>query len=59
MATPKTIKKIEGEGMPIFDKRDYLEENPRRGDLYVEFEIVFPAKMTSAQREKLLSILSQ
>ncbi len=44
--------------MRIYNKKDYMEESKQRGDLYVEFEIVFPKKITTAQREKLIQILS-
>jgi DnaJ-class molecular chaperone len=56
--TPKTIKKIEGEGMKIFDKKDYMDKNCKRGDLYVQFEIVFPRMLNNAQREKINAILN-
>ena len=38
--SPKTVKKIEGEGMPIYDgdnKKDISEM--KRGDLYIVFDI--------------------
>jgi DnaJ-class molecular chaperone len=47
VVTPKTIKKIEGEGMPILDKKDYSEVVKRKGDLYVQFEIKFPSVLTN------------
>lgn len=37
--TPKTIKKIPGEGMKIYNKKDYMDESTERGDLFVSFEI--------------------
>jgi DnaJ-class molecular chaperone len=49
--TPKTIKKIENEGMKIFDKSDYMEKNQKRGNLYVQFEIEFPKALNSDQRK--------
>ena len=55
--TPKTIKKIPGEGMKIYKKRDYMDECDDRGDLYVSFEIEFPKKLNNEQREKIASIL--
>ena len=45
--TPKTIKKIPGQGMKIFDKKDYMENSQKRGDMYVSFEIEFPKNLTS------------
>jgi len=40
--TPKTLKKIEGEGMKVFNKSDFMDKNKSRGDLYISFQIVFP-----------------
>lgn len=45
--TPKTIKKIPGEGMKVYKKNDYMDESNERGDLYVSFEIVFPSKLNN------------
>lgn len=45
---PKTFKKIMGEGIPL-DK----------GDLIIEFEIEFPTKVDSNDKEKLEKILMQ
>ena len=56
--TPDTIKKIDGEGMKIYDKKDYMEEKNRRGDLYVSFEIVFPQYISTEHKEKITKILS-
>ena len=56
--TPKTIKKIDGEGMKAYNKNDYMDKSTLRGDLYVTFEITFPQKITTAQREKLVAILN-
>ena len=57
--SPKTIKKIEGEGMKTYDRSDYNNQNAARGDLYVSFEIVFPASMTSQQRDRIEAILKK
>lgn len=48
MITPKTVKKIEGEGMKIFDKKDYMDKNVKRGDLYIQFEIEFPKALNES-----------
>jgi len=40
--TPKTLKKLEGEGMKVFNKSDFMDKNKSRGDLYISFQIVFP-----------------
>ena len=55
--TPKTIKKIEGEGLVYYDRNDYLDERQKRGDLYVSFEIVFPSKLDNEQKAKIEELL--
>lgn len=44
--TPKTIKCIDGEGIKHYDRRDPLDENLVKGDLFVTFDIVFPKKVS-------------
>lgn len=56
--TPDTIKKIPGEGMKVYNKKDYMEKESKRGDLYVSFEIVFPRYISNEKKEKLAKILS-
>ena len=56
--TPKTIKIIEGEGMKKYKKHDHMDDISERGDLFVIFEIDFPSKLNTKQRESLQSILS-
>ena len=51
--TPKTVKMIEGEGMPIYDKEDHMGDNVSKGNLYVCFEIVFPKKLNNQQKQKI------
>jgi DnaJ-class molecular chaperone len=59
VVNPKTLKKIVGEGMPVYDRFNYdPNSKPERGDLFVQFEILFPRNITQEQREKLCSILS-
>jgi DnaJ-class molecular chaperone len=56
--TPKTVIKIDGEGMPIINVpgADPLDA-PKRGDLYLRFDIRFPKKLTEAQRQRIEAIL--
>ena len=54
---PKTIKKIEGEGMVTYDRSDYNNENASRGDLYVSFEIEFPSKISSQHKDRIEALL--
>lgn len=50
---PTTVKKIQGEGLP-------LSKNPsHRGDLIVEFDIVFPNSIPQAAKDKLKDCIPQ
>ena len=50
IVTPRTVIKVDGEGMIIRDESvDPLDE-PKRGDLYVKFDVRFPKKLTEDQR---------
>jgi len=51
--TPKTIKIIEGEGMKKYKKNDHMDDSSEKGDLFVIFEIDFPTKLNTKQRESL------
>ena len=57
LITPKSVIKIEGEGMPILEQSNHPLDAQRRGDLYVRFEIQFPKKLSEAQRVRLDSVL--
>ena len=58
LITPKSVIKIEGEGMPILEQsNNHPLDAQRRGDLYVRFEIQFPKKLSEAQRVRLDSVL--
>ena len=47
------LRKIEGEGMPIFDKD---REETVYGDLYVQFRVVLPETLTKEQHDVLKEI---
>jgi DnaJ-class molecular chaperone len=51
--TPKTVLKVDGEGMTVWGEDSDPLEEPKRGDLYVKFDIKFPSKLTEAQRQRL------
>lgn len=57
LITPKSVIKIEGEGMPILEQSNHPLNAQRRGDLYVRFEIQFPKKLSEAQRVRLDTVL--
>jgi len=48
---PTTVEKIPGKGLP------YPKEPSRRGDLLVSFDIQFPDRFTSEQKEILRDLL--
>ncbi|KAL9250866.1 DnaJ protein ERDJ3B-like protein [Drosera capensis] len=50
IAKPKEVRKFKGEGMP-------LHYNNKKGDLYVNFEVLFPTSLTDDQKQKLKEIL--
>lgn len=62
--TPRTVIKIDGEGMPILPSAQPTEgdsttdplDAPRRGDLYVKFDIQFPRKLTESQRQRIEAV---
>lgn len=47
------LRKIEGEGMPIFDKDS---EETAYGDLYVQFRVILPETLTKEQHDVLKEI---
>jgi len=58
--TPKTVVRLEGEGMPIpHDKDSDVLEPLRRGDMFVKFNIQFPKKLTDLQRRNIEAVLVQ
>lgn len=48
---PSTVKRLQGRGLP------YPKEPNRKGDLIVNFEIVFPENLSKSAREILLDVL--
>lgn len=59
--TPKTMIKVEGEGMtivpPASQRVDPLDP-PKRGDMYVRFSIKFPKALSDAQKTRLAAVLA-
>lgn len=47
---PKEVRKFKGEGMP-------LHFSNKKGDLFVLFEVLFPASLTDDQKTKIKEIL--
>jgi len=55
--TPRTVIKVDGEGMVIIDEAADPLDDPKRGDMFVKFDIRFPKKLTEDQRLRLEKIL--
>lgn len=59
--SPQTIISVRGEGMPIYNKDEYLVENYNKplnkGNLEVKFDIEFPKSLSVEQKEVLKSLL--
>ena len=51
---PKTLKRIEGEGMPI-----YTDEGgeSHKGNLYIKFDIEFPEKLDQIAKDAVIELL--
>jgi len=60
--SPKTLKLVKAEGMPILDEsmnkvENFNKPNPK-GDLYIKFDIVFPTSLSEDQKNELRINLS-
>lgn len=60
--SPQTVKKIDGEGLPIFDetKKRFFNLNPsslKKGDLYISFFITFPRYLNQDSKDQLVELL--
>jgi len=51
VTSPETIEIINGEGMYIF------QSNNRKGDLYIHFNVLFPHRLTPAQKTEVRRLL--
>lgn len=51
------MKFVAGEGMPIFNDKEFTAEGfnkpNKRGDLYIKFDIIFPKQLTEEQKEEI------
>lgn len=58
---PKTVTVIKGEGMPIYNKGEYLVEffnKPlNKGDLEIHFDIKFPKELSAETKQELKKYL--
>jgi DnaJ-related protein SCJ1 len=46
---PGHVQTIKGEGMPVFEREEF-------GDLFVEYNVVFPMELSPTLRQKLAKI---
>lgn len=54
--SPKYVKRVEGEGMPIpldETKAENYNKVLQRGDLYIKFDIQFPTSLTEDQKQAI------
>ena len=58
--TPKTVKRVEDEGMPIFEEEDEKVSvvNGKRGNLFIIFNILFPSELNEEMKLKVVKILN-
>lgn len=60
--SPQTAKLVRGEGMPIFDKENPLENllfKDRKGDMYIKFDIRFPSFIDPVKKEEITRLLEE
>jgi DnaJ-class molecular chaperone len=60
--SPKTVKVVKGEGMPICDNENQVESlvfDNKKGDLYIIFNIKFPDYINSKKKEKIIKLLTE
>lgn len=60
---PQTVKKVAGEGLPIYDNSKLLSTSNssklKRGDLYIMFNIIFPTFIDQSAKEELEKLLEE
>eukprot|EP01016_Furgasonia_blochmanni_P034292 TRINITY_DN3679_c0_g1_i3.p2 TRINITY_DN3679_c0_g1~~TRINITY_DN3679_c0_g1_i3.p2 ORF type:complete len:214 (-),score=49.83 TRINITY_DN3679_c0_g1_i3:938-1579(-) len=60
--SPKTLKLVKGEGMPLLNNANHavtnLNKPLQKGDLYIKFEIQFPTNLNEEKRDELRRILA-
>ncbi|CAI2376393.1 unnamed protein product [Moneuplotes crassus] len=58
--TPKTVKVVEDEGMPVFDEDQEKStvNSPAKGKLFITFNILFPSQLTEESQLQISKILN-
>lgn len=59
--SPKSVKCVSGEGMPIYNKASPIENlvfNEKKGNLYIKFNIIFPDYIKTNKKEEISRLLT-
>ena len=60
--SPQTVKIVKGEGMPIFNKDNPLQNilfKEKKGDLFIKFDIIFPKFIDPEKKEEIIRLLEE
>ena len=56
--SPSTVKKVPGEGMPIYQKEISVRDlTVKKGDLYIKFHIKFPEYIEPSKKQEITKLL--
>ena len=56
--SPSTVKKVPGEGMPIYQKEISVRDlTTKKGDLYIKFHIIFPEYIDPVKKQEITKLL--
>ena len=57
--SPNTLKVVEGEGMPVYDKdlSKSRGDKIKKGDLYIKFNIIFPEFLEENKKRRIIQLL--
>ena len=56
--SPSTVKKVPGEGMPIYQKEIFVRDlTIKKGDLYIKFHIIFPEYIDPVKKQEITKLL--
>ena len=56
--SPSTVKKVPGEGMPIYQKEISVRDlTIQKGDLYIKFHIIFPEYIDPVKKQEITKLL--
>ena len=56
--SPSTVKKVPGEGMPVFQKEISVRDlTTKKGDLYIKFHIIFPEYIDPSKKQEITKLL--